>query len=76
MKQAPPHICQGANPKHDGTGIYRDTKLIYKSMEGLSTQDTKLIWRVVHAHWDTHCFEAIKAAYFKRRKAMMEYHTQ
>ncbi|KAG6859853.1 hypothetical protein C0991_012489 [Blastosporella zonata] len=76
MKQALLHIYQGANPKHDGVGIYRDAKLIYKSMEGMGTEDNKLIWRVVRAHWDTNRFEAIKAAYFRRRKATLEHHVE
>ncbi|KAG6829044.1 hypothetical protein H0H92_005875 [Tricholoma furcatifolium] len=73
MKHALLHVYQGANPKHDRTGIYRDAKLIYKSMEGLGTQDNKLVWRVVRAHWDTPRFESIKVTYFQRRKETLDH---
>ncbi|KAG6824667.1 hypothetical protein H0H93_001747, partial [Arthromyces matolae] len=74
MQQALLFIYQGANPKHDRTGIYRDAKFIYKSMEGLGTKDYQLIWRVIRAHWDPLRFESVKAAYFQRRKTTVEYH--
>ena len=37
----------GAKSKRDGQGIWRDAKLIEKSMAGLGTRDTQLIYRFV-----------------------------
>jgi annexin A7/11 len=37
----------GAKSKHDGQGFWRDAKLIEKSMAGLGTRDTQLIYRLV-----------------------------
>lgn len=37
----------GAKAKHDGRGFWRDAKLLEKSMAGLGTKDTQLIYRFV-----------------------------
>jgi hypothetical protein len=37
----------GAKSKRDGQGIWRDAKLIEKSMAGLGTRDAQLIYRFV-----------------------------
>ena len=37
----------GAKSKHDGQGFWRDAKLLEKSMAGLGTKDTQLIYLFV-----------------------------
>ena len=37
----------GAKSKRDGQGIWRDAKLLEKSMAGLGTKDAQLIYRFV-----------------------------
>ena len=37
----------GAKPKRDGQGIWRDAKMLEKSMAGLGTRDQQLIYRWV-----------------------------
>lgn len=41
------YVMHGAKSKRDGQGIWRDAKLIEKSMAGLGTRDTQLIYRFV-----------------------------
>ena len=43
----------GAKSKRDGQGIWRDAKLIEKSMAGLGTKDAQLIYRYVSSHSST-----------------------
>ncbi|KAG6844158.1 hypothetical protein H0H87_009366 [Tephrocybe sp. NHM501043] len=66
-----PVLAYRANPKRDRNGVYRDTKLIYKAMQGMGTQDDKLVWRIVRAHWDKNRLEGIKATYFHRRQTTL-----
>lgn len=40
----------GAKSKRDGQGFWRDAKLLEKSMAGLGTRDTQLIYRFVFFH--------------------------
>jgi len=60
------YVMHGAKSKRDGQGIWRDAKLIEKSMAGLGTRDTQLIYRLVRAHWNPNRLEAIKSAYKQR----------
>jgi hypothetical protein len=41
------YLMHGAKSKRDGQGIWRDAKLIEKSMAGLGTKDAQLIYRFV-----------------------------
>jgi len=41
------YIMHGAKSKRDGQGIWRDAKLLEKSMAGLGTKDMQLIYRFV-----------------------------
>ena len=41
------YIMHGAKPKRDGQGIWRDAKMLEKSMAGLGTRDQQLIYRWV-----------------------------
>ena len=41
------YVMHGAKSKRDGQGIWRDAKLIEKSMAGLGTRDAQLIYRFV-----------------------------
>ncbi|KAF7440240.1 hypothetical protein PC9H_000584 [Pleurotus ostreatus] len=66
MKDALLYIAEGA--KRDGRGVWRDAKLLERSMAGLGTKDERLVWRVVRAHWDRQRMEAIKASYQAKYK--------
>ena len=41
------YIVEGAKPKRDTRGIWRDAKLIDKAMVGFGTRDKELVWRCV-----------------------------
>ena len=41
------YLMHGAKSKRDGQGIWRDAKLLEKSMAGLGTKDAQLIYRFV-----------------------------
>jgi len=60
------YIMHGAKAKRDGQGFWRDAKLMEKSMAGLGTRDTQLIYRLIRAHWNPNRLEAIKDAYRRR----------
>lgn len=45
MKDALLYIAEGA--KRDGRGVWRDAKLLERSMAGLGTKDERLVWRCV-----------------------------
>lgn len=47
------YLMHGAKSKRDGQGIWRDAKLIEKSMAGLGTKDAQLIYRYVSSHSST-----------------------
>ncbi len=51
-------IVHGVKPKRDGRGIWRDAKLLEKSMAGLGTKDQQLVYRLVRAHWNPERFES------------------
>ncbi|KAJ3750363.1 hypothetical protein DFH05DRAFT_1466998 [Lentinula detonsa] len=75
MRQTLLFIVEGAKPKHAmefGPGVWRDAKLLEKSMKGLGTKDKQLVRRVVRYHWDRPRFEAIKAAYQKKYRKSLE----
>lgn len=72
MKAGFLHIVHGAKPKRDGTGIWRDAKLLDKAMVGLGTRDKELVWRMVRAHWDPTRMAAIKEAYLARTRKPLE----
>jgi hypothetical protein len=48
------YVMHGAKSKRDGQGIWRDAKLLEKSMAGLGTRDTQLIYRFVS--FSLHCW--------------------
>ncbi|KDR85911.1 hypothetical protein GALMADRAFT_235066 [Galerina marginata CBS 339.88] len=60
------YIMHGVKPKRDRQGFWRDGKLLEKTMAGLGTKDTMLIYRLVRAHWNPQRMEAIKDAYKRR----------
>ena len=62
----------GVKPKRDGRGIWRDAKLLEKSMAGLGTKDQQLIYRLVRAHWNPERFKAIKDSYKTRYGKLLE----
>jgi annexin A7/11 len=82
MQESLLYIVHGVKPKRDGQGFWRDAKLLEKSMAGLGTRDTQLIYRfvlfyivsyshlfffrLVRAHWDPNRLEAVKDAYKRR----------
>ncbi|KAF9462254.1 hypothetical protein BDZ94DRAFT_1367942 [Collybia nuda] len=66
------YIVEGAKPKRDGQGIWRDAKLIDQAMVGLGTKDKQLVWRIVRAQWDPRRMEAIKEAYLSRTKKKLD----
>ena len=47
MKDSLLYMVHGAKSKRDGQGFWRDAKLLEKSMAGLGTRDTQLIYRFV-----------------------------
>lgn len=67
------YIMHGAKPKRDGQGIWRDAKMLEKSMAGLGTRDQQLIYRLVRAHWNPTRLEAIKDAYKRRYGKTLEH---
>ncbi|KAF8174952.1 hypothetical protein BJ912DRAFT_989350 [Pholiota molesta] len=66
------HIVHGAKPKRDQQGIWRDAKLLEKSMAGLGTKDQQLVYRLVRAHWAPGRMEAVKDAYKRRYGKALE----
>ncbi|KAF6753329.1 hypothetical protein DFP72DRAFT_902759 [Ephemerocybe angulata] len=67
------YILHGVKQKRDGQGIYRDAKLLEKTMAGLGTRNETLIYRTVRAHWNPNRFEAIKKAYLTRYGKTLEH---
>lgn len=63
FKSALLFILHGVKPKRDGDGIWRDAKLLEKTMAGLGTKDTALVYRLLRAQWDPTRFVAVKTAY-------------
>ncbi|KIK69997.1 hypothetical protein GYMLUDRAFT_213006 [Collybiopsis luxurians FD-317 M1] len=74
MRQALLFIVDGVKSKHamEGHGVWRDAKMLEKSMKGLGTKDKQLVRRIVRHHWDRSRFEAIKAVYHKKYKKSLE----
>ncbi|KAF5373475.1 hypothetical protein D9615_009466 [Tricholomella constricta] len=72
MRDGLKHIAEGAKPKRDRGGIWRDAKLIDKAMVGFGTRDDELVWRLVRAHWDLARMAAIRDAYHARTKKTLE----
>jgi len=68
MEESLLYIIHGVKPKRDGQGYWRDAKLLEKSMAGLGTKDSQLIYRLVRAHWDPRRMEGIKNAYRTKYK--------
>jgi len=66
------HIVEGAKPKRDMQGIWRDAKLIDKAMVGMGTRDIQLVWRIVRAQWDPARMVAIRDAYKRRTNKDLE----
>ena len=67
------YILHGIKPKRDGQGIWRDAKLLEKTMAGLGTRDAALIYRTLRASWNPQRFEAIKTAYKNRFGKTLEH---
>ncbi|GLB39533.1 putative annexin repeats [Lyophyllum shimeji] len=72
MKSGFLHIVEGAKPKRDGKGIWRDAKLIDKAMVGFGTRDNELVWRMVRALWDPTRMAGIRDAYLARTRKTLE----
>ncbi|KAF9478913.1 Annexin [Pholiota conissans] len=66
------HIMHGVKPKRDQQGIWRDAKMLEKSMAGLGTKDQQLVYRLIRAHWNPSRFEAVKDAYKRRYGKALE----
>jgi len=73
MQEALLYIMHGVKPKRDGQGIWRDAKMLEKTMAGLGTKDTMLIYRLLRAHWDPVRFKAVKDAYLRRYGKTLEH---
>ncbi|CAD6586364.1 MAG: hypothetical protein CYPHOPRED_003522, partial [Cyphobasidiales sp. Tagirdzhanova-0007] len=70
MRDALLYAIEGG--KKDGTGAWRDAKMLEKAMHGAGTKDRQLIWRLVRCHWDRPRFEMVKQAYqAKYRKSLV-----
>jgi len=66
MRDSLLYVVEGAKPKRDGKGIWRDAKLIDKAMAGFGTRDEQLVWRIVRASWNRAHMAAVKEAYQRR----------
>lgn len=67
------YILHGVKAKRDGQGIWRDAKLLEKTMAGLGTRDATLIYRTIRAHWDIRRFERVKESYKNRYGKTLEH---
>ncbi|TEB16534.1 Annexin, partial [Coprinellus micaceus] len=67
------YILHGIKSKRDGQGIWRDAKLLEKTMAGLGTRDAALIYRTLRASWNPQRMEAIKTAYKNRFGKTLEH---
>jgi len=72
MEEALLYIVHGVKPKRDRQGYWRDGKLLEKTMAGMGTKDTQLIYRLIRAHWNPQRLEAIKEAYKRRYGKALE----
>jgi len=72
METALLHIVQGLKPNRDGKGIWRDAKYIEKTMAGLGTRHSALIYRALRAQWDPRRMELEKEAYNSKYKKTLE----
>lgn len=61
MQDALIHALNGG--KKDGTGVWRDAKLLMKAMEGAGTKDQLLIMRIVRGHWNQPRWRAVCQAF-------------
>ena len=68
MEMALIHIVQGVKPKRDRQGVWRDAKLLEKTMKGSGTRDTALTYRLIRTHWNPARMEAVKAAFVEYRQ--------
>ncbi|KAF9528103.1 hypothetical protein CPB83DRAFT_356481 [Crepidotus variabilis] len=66
-------IVHGVKAKRDGQGIWRDAKLMEKSMAGLGTKDQQLVYRILRAHWSHARMKAIKEAYQRRYNKTLDH---
>ncbi|KAG2022452.1 annexin A4 [Coprinopsis cinerea AmutBmut pab1-1] len=64
-KNALLYILHGLKPKRgvEQASIWRDAKLIEKTMAGLGTNESRLVYRIIRAHWDPSRMAAIKEVY-------------
>jgi len=68
MEMALLYIVHGVKPKRDRQGVWRDAKLLEKTMKGSGTRDTALTYRLIRTHWNPARMEAVKAAFVEYRK--------
>ncbi|KIJ49219.1 hypothetical protein M422DRAFT_45133 [Sphaerobolus stellatus SS14] len=61
VKDALLHIARYYEDNDDG--VARDAELIEDSMKGLGTDEFRLTYRILRAHWDKERFSQIKAKY-------------
>ena len=68
MQMALVYIVHGVKPKRDRQGVWRDAKLLEKTMKGAGTRDMALTYRLIRTHWNPARMEAVKAAFVEYRK--------
>ncbi|KAK4700220.1 hypothetical protein P7C70_g6029, partial [Phenoliferia sp. Uapishka_3] len=57
--------------KKDNVGAWRDAKRIYKAMDGMGTDDTMLMIRIIRGHWDKPHWAMVRQAYQVKYKDSM-----
>ena len=67
MEMALIYLVQGVKPKRDRQGLWRDAKLLEKTMKGTGTRDVALTYRIIRTHWNPARMEAVKAAFVEYR---------
>ncbi|KIM35597.1 hypothetical protein M413DRAFT_449644 [Hebeloma cylindrosporum] len=68
MEMALLYIVHGVKPKRDRQGVWRDAKLLEKTMKGAGTRDTALTYHLIRTHWNPARMEAVKEAFAEYRK--------
>ncbi|KAF9058608.1 hypothetical protein BDP27DRAFT_1432480 [Rhodocollybia butyracea] len=73
MQQALLFIVNGAKSKHTmGPGVWRDAKMLEKSMKGKGIRDMELVRRIIRYHWNKPRFEEIKKAYHQKYSTTLD----
>ncbi|KAI5481521.1 Annexin family protein [Pseudohyphozyma bogoriensis] len=52
----------------DGPEVWRDAKLLYKTMEGVGTRNEALSWMLIRAHWDRPRFKRVQKCFQQKYK--------